>query len=554
MTEPCSSSTLTPEDLAAKSAAYWAHLRRLKLQSGEWSFKNRSYLWEPMHEASKADRGAGGVQCLRQCFMKGTQLGFSEMHVIESLHGLRFKRYSRGVLYIFPTNDDVREFSKSRFSPLLISNPSEIGQFVKETDTANLKRVGDAFLYLRGATLSTQVDVDAKESTKLRSIPVDKIICDELDLMDFSSARKAIERMAASEVQAESYISNPTIPDFGIATLFTKSDQRHWHRHCVCGGWTCAEEEFPNLVGVKDGKGYIACIKCGKPVPNEPGDWVPKERANTEYMKGYQLSQLSSCTLDPYKILRAYQDPPDGNIADIIRLKLGKPYLAAQDRITVQAILSCCCDQPQLDSHAGPAAMGVDVRPTYKNVVIGIRVGRERWRILRVARIQTWSEIMQMAVRFHVRSAVVDIQPDTDAAREFQRAAVRFKVYLCDYSQTTPVGPVYNDNTGILKVNRNEVCDATHRILTSGKMLELPANCPEVTQFARECASVAKAEVIDKRTKSSTFRYRTLDTGVRDDYRHALNYWWLAASGHKLAIADENKTHRQTRAINRFGV
>lgn len=539
--------TLTPDQVASTSAPYWAAKRwRIKLQKGVFSFDGRQYLLEPMQCAENNVR--------RRCFMKATQGGYTEEETCEELHGLINRRYHRGVLVLFPSKDEVSEFSKARFGPLIAANPTAIGQYVKDTDTANLKRIGDAFLYLRGATLTKALDVGNKESAKLRSISVDKVRFEELDLFDQDSIAKALERMGDSTVKAEVYVSNPTTPDFGIAAMYDRSDQRHWYRYCGCGGWTCAELEFPNYImrDKRTGKGYIACKKCGKPLSNEPGQWVVSKEENTPYMQGYQWSQLTSQNQDPWEILQLYNNPPDGNIADIVRFKLGKPYISAHDRLTTQAVLSCCGDQHMLDSHGGPCAMGVDVR-RHKNIVIGVRNGRERYRVIRVARVESWDEVKALHRRFNVKSCVVDIRPYEDSAREYQKAMRgKGRTYLCEYKESSPVGQQFNDKTGIVSVNRNEICDATHRLVNDGGMLELPAKCPEIVQFARECCTLAKIEVIDKKTKAMTFRYRKLAAETPDDYRHALNYFYLAASGHRVGVVDGQRRRRRSHAKNDY--
>jgi hypothetical protein len=515
---------LTPQDIAQVDAAYWANLNRIRLQKGVWSFDRRQYLVEPMQ-----------ATCRRLCFMKGTQGGFTELEVNKSLHGMIFRRYPRGVLYLFPTTDDVREFSKARFAPLISANPTAIGRYVRNTDTASLKRVGDAFLYLRGAVLSHHLEVDARESSKMRAISVDK----------------AKGRMGDSEVKEEVYISNPTLPDYGIANVFAESDQRHWFRKCAsCGEFTCAELEFPGCVKYRgDGTGYIACKKCGCEVTPSPGEWVPSERENTAYMQGYRWSQLSSYQNDPGEILADYTDPPGGNLADIVRLRLGLPYVAAEDRLTTAEVLGCCGDYPQLNSHPGPCAIGIDCQKP-KRVVIGIRSGRDQYRILRVAGFSEWNDISDMARRFNVKSGVVDIRPYEDAARAWQKA-MRFRVYLCEYSESTPLGSTENDKTGIAKVNRTEIMDATHRLVTTPGQLVIPRRCPEIEEFATQMCATAKVLEMNKRTRQSVYRYRKLG---RDDYRHALNYFYLAASGNKIGIASigHHRRKRQTHAKSNY--
>jgi len=47
-----------------------------------------------------------------------------------------------------------------------------------------VRKVRGAFLYLRGARLSQAIEGEHKESSKLRSIPVDCVVFDEYDLID----------------------------------------------------------------------------------------------------------------------------------------------------------------------------------------------------------------------------------------------------------------------------------------------------------------------------------------------------------------------------------
>ena len=152
-----------------------------------------------------------------------------------------------------------------------------------------------------------------------------------------------------------------------------------------------------------------------------------------------------------------------------------------------------------------------------------------------------------------MKSCVIDIRPYEDSARQCQKdLRGKGRTYLCEYKETSPVGVQFNDKTGIVGVNRNEICDATHRLVNEGKMLELPAECPEIKQFARECATLAKIEIIDKKTKATTFRYRKLSAETPDDYRHALNYFYLAASGHRVGVVDGQRRRRSKHAKNDY--
>jgi len=502
--------------------------------------------------------------------MKGTQGGWTLLFVFKSLWGMIHRHYKTGVLYLFPTNDDVQEFGKSRFNPLILSNQLAIGKYVKTTgakgtDTASLKKIRSAFLWLRGARLTRKID-DQDESSKMRSISVDRLVFDELDLMadvdsEFKVIGKARGRMGDSELKEECYISNPTTPNFGIDEIFSKSDQRQWFRYCEsCGKHTtCAELEFfenpERLIKVRsDGTGCIVCVKCGKELSNFPGEWVPAHPENSGYMHGYQLSQLTSVRNDPAEILKDYNDPPEGNLSDIVRLRLGRPHISAEDKLRKDDVYNCCGDNYSLNSHVGPCIMGLDCMKE-KHLIIGARTGSDSYEVYKFPiaigkGLESWNEIYDLCRRFNVKVGVIDIRPYEDAARAFQKRA-KFEVWLCEYKETTPLGSIYNPNTGIVGVCRTEIFDATHRLITTPGKLVLPRReTPGMPEFVKQVCSPFKVRERNKKTQQEVYRYRK--TGDADHFRHALNYFLLAAKDGKVGMATRSgrKRKRQLQAIN----
>lgn len=553
----------TPAELATVDAGYWAYLRQIELQHGNFSFRGHEYQKGPMSHHGR-----------RKCIIKATQGGFTEAEVLVSLHGLIHGRLPLGCLYLFPTADDVGEFSKSRFGPLISANHKAIGKYVRDTDSTTLKKVGSSFLFLRGARLTQSFDGEAKESSKLRSISVDRTVFDEYDLMDELAVEKARGRMGHSEVQEEVFISNPTLDDVGIDKVFKTSDRKHWFRRCAqCGkeppagadwewysqpdhGWTCAEVSFPGCVRMyreitDRRRGYIACGHCGSPVGITPGDWVPQCRENSEFMAGFRWSQLTSLYHDPADILDAYTNPPEGNLGDVVRLRLGRAHTDATDRLQESQVLGCCGRDFPAAGHPGPCAMGVDIGKL-RHVVIGIRTGNDQYELLRTTTASSFQDIHELAQRFNVKSAVIDLRPYEDEARSFQKSE-SYPIYLAEYSDTMASGPQYDPNKGLVKVNRTEICDRSHRVVTTEGMLKIPCLCPETKLFARQLCGMARVVDKDKRTGTFVARYRPIGE-AGDHFRHALNYFLLAASGGKIARADGAAQNRPRRAINNFRV
>jgi len=463
-------------------------------------------------------------------------------------------------LYLFPTSDDVDDFGKARFNPLISSNRIPIGNYVKAggrkgTDTARLKKVGKGWLYLRGARLSQKIG-DVSESSKLKGIPIDCFVCDEVDHMDEEAIAKARGTLGHSDVQMERYLSNPLVPGEGIDKLFAKSDQRYWFRKCIhCGEWTCAELYFMDdpekCVGIrKDGTGFISCKKCGEEVFIRDGCWDAQVTANTGYMHGYQWSQLTSTFNDPVEILRDFRDPPEGNLADVYRLRLGLPYIAAEDRLT-EAQVYACCGQHIMTPTSGPCAMGVDVGKI-KHVVIGVRSGNDQYKIIKVAAIpgtgqRPWDDIHDLARIYNVKSTVIDIGPERDIVEKYRQDERGRRVFMCRYSDNPSFMRRWDIKEGIVSDYRTALFDETHRMAVTRGMLTIPhRKCPEIKEFVKQMCNAYKLLETNKRTGARQYRYK----GSNEHYRNALNYFLLAASKNRIARAGGGHEHRQEVAIN----
>lgn len=525
------------------SAAAWAAYSLIKLGGNTFSFKDHEYQVEPMNVLHR-----------RVCYMKGTGGGFSQLEILKTLHGLIKKRFPQGALYLFPTGDDVSEYSKSRFGPLVGDNPLTIGKFVRSTDMATLKQIGDAFLYLRGARLSQSVgDSGLKESSRLAGIQVDRIVADEPDKMDIESISKARGRMGHSLIKEEAWISNPTDEDYGIDIPWQLSDQRHWFRMCSCGTRTCAEEEFPNCIE-KDsaGKGYVACKKCGKALAvGAPGSqWVAKYPDRSVEWAGYRWSHLTSVYNDPYEVLQQYSNPPEGNLGDIYRLRLGLPYSSREEKLRKETVLACCGPDGPMLHHQGPCAMGVD-NDDSKHVVIGIRTGEDRFQVLWTGKLADSTAVYDMIHRFHVKSIIMDLRPNAESARAFAKAAraAGCRTLLAEYTDSILQDAFINDDTGIIKIYRTGVFDLTHRAFTENQ-ITIPRQCSATDEYAIQCCNCVKAK--DTNAKGQVvYRYKKTGNG-HDHLRNATNYFVLAARRIAKAAARGHASHRATKTDNEY--
>src|SRR5688572_23847544 len=108
--------------------AAWA-TRGIRLDGRPFRFEGHEYL-----RAIYDDTAGHGV------LSKAAQIGGTTWAILKSIHACM---NGLNVMYFFPTRTDVIEFSKSRVGPLLAENP-RLARSMTDTDTAGLKRIGDA--------------------------------------------------------------------------------------------------------------------------------------------------------------------------------------------------------------------------------------------------------------------------------------------------------------------------------------------------------------------------------------------------------------------------
>jgi hypothetical protein len=520
------------EAIMAASPFFWACFNRINLQGGVFEASGHEYLEGPLNEFHPDQVG-----------IKGSQMGWTEGAVLKTLHGMIHRRYPKGVLYLFPTGDDVSDFSKARFNPLIEQNPDLIGGFVEDTDSINIKRIHGAMLYLRGARATKQIEGLMKTSSKLKSVPVDRVVLDERDEMDTDMVEMALERMAHSTVKEVFALSTPTIPDYGVDRAYRESDQRKWFIRCAaCGHDTCLEEEFPAcLKRDLSGRVYRACVKCGKEIFPRDGRWVATVPSCKERV-GWHISQLNSVYVDPGKILAQFERIGElgaGERQIFYNSKLARAFVDGQNKLTPQDFHRLTTVQPMLAFSPGPSAMGVDVGSVL-HCVIGLKIRQNCYRIVHVGRYKAWNDLHEVAKRYGVMCGVIDMKPELHKAREFQKAEP-YEIFLCDYQESQKGAPHYDLGRGIVSVNRTEILDQTHSMVSVPGRMELPSMSSEIEQFVRECCASVKV-MVENSSGEKVSRYKEVGA---DHYRHALGYMKLAAN--RIPVASEGDQYMDVR-------
>ena len=507
--------TAAERKLFGANAAIWA-ASQVKVESGEpFSFERHRYQLEPM--------------CLDHpnvCFRKATQGGFTLIVMLRMLFAMLKGHITQGVIYLFPTDTKVGEFSQLRWTSLIDNNPVSIAQYIRRTNNIHNKRVGHASLMMRGAQLTQSIGGLDKESVALRSDPADVIVFDEKDLMPANAISKARGRLGHSELKWEWSLSNPTIPNFGIDADWEASDKRHWALACgACNHWNFLEIEYPRCLRREvDGRVIRVCVKCGRELDLDGrGEWVPELPNRSAERIGYWWSQLNSHYVDPGLILREMEDPPEGNLGDVKRLRLGLPHLDAQYGLTPEDVLMLCTAEPAASASRVPTCIGVDVMKQLY-VVLGYCLRPDCYQIIACLILDGFEAFETVARTFYAEVTCIDNEPDLHAARRYQETGPG-EVWLSDYIES--VGSArYDLASGVVKINRTEALDQTHYVLTKPGRLRLPRATPLIRQFADECAAMAK--VVRKDPLTGDLKSFYFSKGP-DHFRHAFVNFLLAA-------------------------
>lgn len=494
------------EKVAIVDTWAWINLQKIKLEFGDYELRGHEYQVDWLQNNFP-----------KQCFKKAAQMTVTTTQILKVVHRMSNNVYKQGVLYLFPTRDDVTDFSKGRFQPIIANNPS-IAKHVQDTDAAHIKKVGNSVLYLRGARAAQKIKGIKSTSSQLKSIPVDRVVFDEVDEMSPAMIQLALQRLSHSEFQEEMYISTPSIPEYGVDLSYSESDGRIWMIRCdKCNKDTCLELEFPDcLIETNNGDVIKVCRHCKNEIRPVDGRWVAQFPSKSNDFIGWWISQLNSRYIKPKNILKNFLNPPEGNITEFYNSVLGMAWISSENKLTQAQVLACCSSDPMTPDTRYQTCMGVDVKSDFLHTVIGYRIGEKRYKILYAGRLPDFNAVHDKARDYNVKSAVVDAEPETREVRKFQ-AAEPYSVYLCDYQERLRTLERRDERQGLITVRRTELCDTSHEMVAN-RELELPRRNPEIEQYAFEMTNIAKILEEDEETGDKTYKYRKLGSTRPDHF------------------------------------
>lgn len=456
--------------------------RVMNRPAGNWRFSKHPWS-KKMHDTNHP----------RVVGQKSAQMAYTETAINRMFYKIDIEHVD--CLYILPSKTpDASDFSSARFDAALELS-EHLASLFSDTKNVGHKRAGSVNLYIRGS----------RSRSGLKSLPAGFIVFDEVDEMPMENIPLAEERASGYEDKQFYYISTPTVPDFGINSLFKLSDQQHYFFKCPhCGRHT--ELIFPDclvILGddysdprVKDS--YIICYECKVKLEHaekrlwlSTASWEPTV-ANQVY-EGYYINQLYSMTVSPPEIallcLQAGSDPATEQ--ELYNSKAGLPHAVEGARVTDSHIDSSCGthENGTLAPSNALITMGVDVGTWLHYEIAAWYVNDShaeydinlaaRAKVLEVGKKADFAELDSLMRRFNVMFAVVDANPERRMAEEFKtrwEGIVRLCFYGNDVKGKTIVD---KEDEGLMTVDRTSWMDmALGRIKSTKKKIIFPHNLP----------------------------------------------------------------------------
>ena len=485
-------------------------LDHIYIKGRKFSFDGHKYLEELYREIHP-----------HEVILKAAQVGISTRMLLKTLW-IGDQRPTK-IIYYFPTDGDVSDFSNDRAKKVLEESPY-LASKVRGIDNVGLKQIGKSSIYFRGMFTKRAV----------KSVDGDMVILDELDEASQENLQFAYDRVMHSDLQWVSELSQPSVPGFGIDASFEETDQHFFMLKCPhCNHWNEVTESFPDcMIKLNREPAYLGCEKCHCELDTQAGEWVAKYPSRI-HKRGYQISQLyTSIIPQGYhsfidKLYQLWQQAKrQSQKKRIIISIVGRAYAGDNQPITDQTIKPALGTHHMQSKHS-LSYMGVDVGDTLHAAIGHLGAGAKiiiHW----LQEFTDWKELDRFMINHGVVLCVIDAMPYKNSAKDFAR---RFpdKVYIQYFKgDTLKRGVEGEEELAVKKVttDRTESLDDTVDMLKQGDIILPDRSEHEVVET---CISHLKMLIKDLKEDSSGNKKYVYKGGVENHFGMALNSMRIAA-------------------------
>lgn len=378
----------------------------------------------------------------RIVIMKPAQRGISEWAICLACFALEFgaaawvkdgSKSGLNIAIIFPARTDLIDFSKERVANLKDESPhlAELfGDDTSEFDSLGFKQIGDSFLYLRGGY----------SKSGLRSFPCDLMILDEFDELDSHAVALASKRLNASLVKRMVMISTPSIPGRGIDLEYQASDKRVYQSQCPgCSEWTTydffrdvkvANESWDewqkwSQARVEKSEVTLHCPSCQYALTDADrcaeGRWVSLQ-PEVRRTHGYHIPWWPWGFVDLQSLAHDAVSPNPSELDELFHSDLGLPYGTTGGQVTDEMLAQLSAGMPEGGLPEGgwrDTTMGIDVGTRLHYRISSVSVADGHVYVRAMDSVPNFLELNPLMLRYSVRMAVIDAEPELHAAIDF---------------------------------------------------------------------------------------------------------------------------------------
>jgi len=514
---------------AIKTPSEWATQYRMMAGDfpGPWAWENHPWLKE-MHDA-KGELTVG---------QKSAQMGYTEL--LLNLVFYHIDILGHNCLYVLPSKTpDATDFSSSRFDAALDLS-THLSNLFSDVKNVGHKRAGSANLYIRGS----------QSKAGLRSLDINFLVFDEVDVMKQSNIPLAMERTSGKLEKIAWMVSTPTHEGLGINRYFKLSTQEHFFFKCPnCSRYT--ELLYPESIEIcgdhifdpRIKETYLKCMLCkGKLDHQQKKYWLSNNRwepsNSAAENRGFYVNQMYSPTIEPRKIAESYflaqTNPADEQ--ELYNSKLGLPHTTEGARLSQQQLNDCKRNYHNGSFKGGKVTtLGCDVGKILNieidewSIASGPKeldpILNARPKVIYAGITPNFEDLVKLMQEYHVMYAVIDANPERRQSLTFVN---RFygRARMCVYvrgvvGKTIHLGK--DPNEPMVQVDRTAWLDQSLGRFRSG-MIDLPYDIPQ----AYCDHMIALIKHFEKDANGDTVGRYITGEHISDHYAHARNYAEIA--------------------------
>lgn len=534
------------------SPVFLHHVERLKSSTlnkftmetiPEWIVKNtfingENYSFDD-HEYQYAILSDGSREIVvRKC----SQVGISETSARMSL---ALCAVTRGytVAYTLPTAGFASTFMRTRIDPIIQNSPYLKSMLQGELDNTEVKKIGDSFLYLKGA----------QSSNAPISVPCDHLVHDEVDFSDSEVLSQYQSRLTHSKYKRKTKLSTPTLPDRGIDYEFQRSRRKfnlvkcsccnHWFQpdyflHVRVPGFTGDLREITkaNLHRYNYADAFVECPKCGGQPSLLPAhrQWVCENPMDNFIASGFQVTPFDAPRIiTPGYLIEASTQYK--RYVDFINFGLGLPTMDEEATLTQDELQACISSE--LEEFSGSIVMGVDMG-NLCHVVVGRVRPDASIRIVhleQVAAAKIRERYVELRRQWAPRITVMDAFPFTETVLSLQQGDPM--LYGSVYTRSKGldlfklVDREKDDQEGELdlrqiNINRDRALDALMDFIRSNQMSKRACDLDDV--WKQQLTDMRRVKDWDAASQELVFRWVKSEQG-QDHFHHATLYMYIAS-------------------------